>query len=59
MSRGVQLYCDDCLVPMTERHLLVEYLLQFGGAERTIPFPVLGGRWSVPSLPDNEEDVFL
>lgn len=24
MSRGVQPYCDDCLVPMTVRHLLVE-----------------------------------
>ena len=24
MSRGVQPYCDDCLVPLTVRHLLVE-----------------------------------
>lgn len=24
MSRGVQPYCDDCLIPLTVRHLLVE-----------------------------------
>ena len=58
VSRGVEPYCDDCLVPLTVRHLLVEcpslkelreqYLAQCRGRDGSFSLSGAGGGGALP-----------